>query len=117
MIQHIVLFTPKAALSKDERLAFAKSTLATLRGSDTIRRFTVGRRIEIDAGYDRSRGDGTYEYAAVLEFNDRDGLIQYLNSPDHAELGRLFWLTCESTVVLETEVVDPRDDSAADKLI
>jgi hypothetical protein len=117
VIQHIVLFTPKAALSGDERLAFATSTLATLRRSDTICRFTVGRRIEVDAGYDRSPGDKSYDYAAVLEFNDRNGLIQYLNSPDHAELGRLFWLACESTVVVEVEVADHHDASAVDRLV
>ena len=117
MIQHIVLFTPKATLSRDERLAFAASTLATLRRSDTICRFTVGRRIEVDAGYDRSPGDKSYEYAAVLEFNDRGGLIQYLSSPDHAELGRLFWLACEHTVVAEVEVADHDSDSAADGLV
>lgn len=117
MIQHIVLFTPRAALSSDERVAFAKSTLAALRRSETICRFTVGRRIEIDAGYDRSPGDKSYDYAAVLEFNDRDGLIQYLNSPDHTELGRLFWLACESTVVVEVEVVDHHSDSAVDTLV
>lgn len=117
MIQHLVLFTPRAGLSREERRTFAKATLTTLRASDAIRRFTVGRRIEIDAGYDRSLGDKAYEYAAVLEFDDRERLVRYLTSPDHAELGRLFWLACDSTIVVETEVVDADDEAAIESLI
>lgn len=113
MIQHIVLFTPKEGLSSDDRRRFAAATLDTLRACPEIDRFTVGRRVEIDAGYPRSFGDNVYEFAAVLEFRDRDALVRYLTSPRHAELGRLFWETCGRTVVMEVETVDAGVDPVA----
>lgn len=117
VIQHIVLFTPKATLSDDERRTFASRTLGTLTGCSQIARLTIGRRAEIDAGYERLFGDKTYEYAAVLEFSDQAGLVHYLNTPEHAELGRLFWENCESTVVSEVELIDVLAPDAVDKLV
>jgi hypothetical protein len=116
VIQHIVLFTPKAGLSEFERRSFASRTLEALERSPDIARLTVGRRIDVDSGYARLFGDKTYEYSIVLEFTDRSALIRYLNSPDHAEVGRLFWETCENTVITETEIVD-RGHGAVDKLV
>ena len=72
----------------------------------------MGRRIEIDPGYSRSLGDKTYAFAAILEFRDRKGLLEYLRHPMHHELGRLFWETCEDTVICEVESVDGRDPHA-----
>ena len=104
MIQHIVLFNAKSDLSMASRGLFAQTALGVLRRSPHLGRFTVGRRVALDAGYERSFGDKTYEYAAVLEFANAEALIGYLNSADHGELGRLFWEMCESTVVTEVEV-------------
>lgn len=106
MIQHIVLFTPSSELTVEERRAFAQVTLDTLRTSSDIERFTIGRRIEVEAGYDRSFGEKTYGYAAVLEFESRERLTSYLASPAHEELGRLFWTVCGSTIVMEVAVAE-----------
>ncbi|ODS58655.1 MAG: hypothetical protein ABS36_03755 [Acidobacteria bacterium SCN 69-37] len=107
MIQHIVLFTPKADLPAATRQAFAGHVTDTLAASPAISRYTVGRRVDIDAGYQRSAGDKVYEYAAVLEFDDRDRLIAYLNDPTHARLGNAFWEYCESCVVCEVDLSAP----------
>lgn len=115
MIQHIVLFTPKPGLPAAERRRFAEAALDTLAGSPDIQRFTLGRRVEVDAGYPRSFGDAAYAFAAVLEFADRGALVRYLTSPRHAELGRLFWELCERTVVTEVEVARP--DAGPDALV
>lgn len=48
-------------------------------------------------------GDSTYSLAAVLEFNDRARLIEYLRHPLHEALGREFWEVSRSTVVVEVE--------------
>lgn len=109
MIQHIVLFTPKPGLDGDARRAFASTTLSTLQHSPDISRFTVGRRVTVDAGYERSFGADPYEYAAVLEFENQERLVRYLRSADHEVLGRLFWESCERTVVTEVTVVNPAD--------
>jgi Stress responsive A/B Barrel Domain len=109
VIQHIVLFTPKPGLDGDARRAFASTTLSTLRHSPDISRFTVGRRVTVDAGYERSLGADRYDYAAVLEFENQERLVRYLRSADHEVLGRLFWEACERTIVTEVTVVDPTD--------
>lgn len=117
MIQHIVLFTPKATLAPDVRRTFATLVLDTLRASTHISRCTVGKREPINPGYDRSLGDKTYEYAAVLEFESKDRLISYLNEPKHAQLGKAFWEFCESTVVCEVQALDFCDEKAASILV
>ena len=56
-------------------------------------------------------GDKTYEYAAVLEFHGEPELVAYLNSPTHANLGRLFWENCESTIISEVESIGLGDEA------
>ena len=116
MIAHIVLFTPKADLSQDAFRAFTMQMAGCFRSIDTIERASVGKRIDVDAGYRREFGDQTYEYAAVLEFRSRAGLIEYLRHPLHHELGRMFWESCERTVISEVELHDGRDPGVADLL-
>ncbi|HWB29651.1 MAG TPA: Dabb family protein [Vicinamibacterales bacterium] len=116
MIAHIVLFEPKAGLDQSQKLAFAQSVIETCRSIETVRRLSVGRRVEIDPGYGRSLGDTTYKYAAVLEFDGAEGLVGYLNDPKHEVLGRLFWEYCERAIVSEVEWVDVDAADAANKL-
>ncbi|HEX5217680.1 MAG TPA: Dabb family protein [Vicinamibacterales bacterium] len=117
MICHIVLFTPKADLSAVVLRSFAQSIVATFRHISSLKKATVGRAIDIDAGYERSFGDKTYEFAAVLEFTDRAALLGYLNHPLHKELGALFWRHCEATVILEIEATDAKSDDAVELLL
>lgn len=72
---------------------------------DSLVRVSVGRRVEIDAGYRRTFGDNTYAFAAVLEFESAAGLVEYLNHPGHAALGALFWRFCKRSVVNEVETL------------
>jgi hypothetical protein len=51
-------------------------------------------------------GDQTYEFAAVLEFDDAAALEAYLEHPSHRVLGRLFWDNCASAIVMEAELRD-----------
>lgn len=103
MIQHIVLFTPKPGLSDEVRGAFAALVTETLAASRHIARYSIGHRVDVDSGYPRSFGDKTYDYAAVLEFADRDSLVGYLNDSSHGRLGQMFWEYCDSCVVCEVE--------------
>ena len=112
MIAHIVLFTPKDGLSSSDKRSFAQSLREAGRQISCIRRARVGRSIQIDAGYERSFGETTYQYAAVLEFDDEDGLIEYLKHPKHQELGGLFWKFCDSTAIVEAEMYSLDDDLA-----
>lgn len=108
MIAHIVLFQSKQDLSSADRRAFAQSFQAACRQIGSVRRAVLGKSLSIDAGYERIFGDKTYEYAAIMEFDDRHGLIEYLKHPLHDDLGRMFWLACESTVITEVELVDAK---------
>jgi hypothetical protein len=116
MIAHIVLFEPKADLSQPQKLAFAQSVIETCRSIETVKRISLGRRVDVDPGYARSLGDSTYKYAAVLEFESADGLVSYLNDPKHEVLGRLFWQYCERALISEVEWIDVGEADAASKL-
>ena len=106
MIFHIVLFNPKPNLSAESVQAFTRTLGDCLRSVPQIRRANVGRQLSVDPGYPRSFGEKTYQFAAVLEFDSAEELISYLNHPKHEELGRLFWLNCEGTIVSEHEMMD-----------
>ena len=110
MIAHVVLFNPKADLTAERMQTFTKSMGECFRSIDHIRRATVGREAQVDPGYARSFGDKTYQFAAILEFDDEAGLIAYLRHPRHEELGRLFWECCDSTIVSEHQIIDALGD-------
>ena len=111
MIAHVVLFTPKRSLKGADARLFARSVIDALRGSESIERCFLGRARAIDPGYQRYMGDKTYEFAAVLEFQGERELLAYLSSPLHADLGRLFWENCDSTIVSEVESVGLGDEA------
>ena len=86
MIAHIVLFRPRPDLSVEERESLATAFLEALNKIPSIRRARVGMRIMTGRPYERlMRSD--YPYAAVLEFDDRAGLMAYLEHPAHDDLG------------------------------
>ena len=116
MTAHIVLFQPKADVPAADRAGFAAMLERACREIPTVRRAVVGKAAAIDAGYPRSFGDHGYEYAAVFEFDDRAGLLQYLQHPMHKELGRLFWLVCERTTIVEVDLVDATRERLTDLL-
>ena len=116
MITHIVLFEPKVGLSHDDRIAFAQSVVDCLRAVPTIERCSVGRAVDVDAGYPRQMGETTYEFAAVLEFTGEQELRSYLNHPLHVRMGEMFWKCCERSIVSEVRSVDLGDASVVDSL-
>lgn len=106
MIVHLVLFNPKPAIPDDKRAKFVALLQETCRSIHSVKRAVIGRKTDIEAGYARVFGDKTYEFAAVVEFEDRSGLVEYLQHPLHQSLGAMFWELCESTIVVEFEAVD-----------
>ena len=117
MIAHIVLFNPKPGVSESEIRSFARIIQDACRHIGAIQRSHVGRRIDIDAGYARSFGEKTYQFAAIFEFEDSAGLKEYLKHPLHKQVGRLFWEMCESTVVVEAAMTDGRGEELVDFLL
>lgn len=110
MIAHIVFFEPKENVTPDQKRSFGQLLVSLASSIDSIKRAYIGRSVRLDPGYDRHFGDKTYSFAAVLEFDDEAGLLEYLKHPKHEELGRLFWLWCDSTAIMEVETRDLKDD-------
>ena len=98
-------------------LLFAQQLSVVLSTVPGIKVARIGRAVQIDSGQSRKFGDNTYSFSAVLDFEDAAALIEYLNHPEHRELGRLFWEYCSSTVVMEAETVDGLASEATELLV
>jgi hypothetical protein len=106
LIAHIVLLRMREAVAEDVMRSFAQSLCRACDEIPAVRHARAGPRIYVDPGYERSLGDSTYEFAAVLEFDDEGGLREYLTHPLHGELGKQFWDLCDSTVIFEGSLRD-----------
>lgn len=91
MIQHVILFRPKASLSSTDRAALIDALRHGVERIREIRRVTVGKRVRLNRpGYETQMAEH-YEYSAILEFDSEADLRAYLDHPAHADLGeRLF---------------------------
>ena len=107
MIAHVVLFKPRSDVDKTALRSFAQSFQLACRRIPSIARVRVGRVTSLNVVTDQIVGDKTYPAVAYLEFHDLAGLEAYLQHPLHAELAKLFWQYCESTIFLDADAVDP----------
>jgi hypothetical protein len=114
MIVHLVLLRLRPGIPANEVLAFAKSVAGACKAMPSVEAAWVGPRVDIEAGYGRSFGDSTYDYAAILQFRGRSELLAYLQHPLHADVGRQFWQVCEATVVFEGELFDLKSGNGLD---
>ena len=105
MVSHVVLFKPKPYLAADQRGALVESFSRALREIPSIRHSRVGRRVTHGRGYEQLM-HVDYEYMAVLEFDDIDGLKAYLEHPAHAELAERFFTAFEAALMYDFEVID-----------
>lgn len=103
MITHIVLFRPRADVTAANRQAFARALETARREIPFIRRFQLGRRVLHGRPYEQAMRED-FQFAAVIEFDDLDGLKAYLNHPAHGELARVWATTSEATLVYDYEM-------------
>jgi hypothetical protein len=108
MVGHIVLFQPKTDLSAEATSRFLETLTRGFREIPGIESVRIGKRLTDNITYAKDIGDSTYSHAAILEFADRESFVRYLEHPAHAAIGRQFWETCESTLILDIDSVDPR---------
>jgi hypothetical protein len=106
MIVHVVLLKLKEEITADEVLSFARLLTEACRSMPVVTAAWVGPRVTVDPGYDRSFGDTTYDFAAILQFANRDDLLSYLRHPAHSDVGGRFWEICQATTVFEGELLD-----------
>ena len=105
VIAHLVLFKPKADLSVANREALAGALTAAAKQIPSVRRVRVGRRVTHGRAYEQlMRVD--YTHAAILEFDDLDGLQAYLQHPAHEELARRFFLSFEEGLFYDYELTE-----------
>jgi hypothetical protein len=105
MVFHVVLFQPGAGMTDADRLALVSSLETALGTIPAIRRCHVGRRLRHGAGYEALPGE-TFDYAAVLEFDDLAGLQAYLEHPAHADIGPRFLRSLERSCILDYEMLE-----------
>lgn len=106
MIAHIVLFEPKPDISPDQRAAFLAALKDAVTGIEDVQSARIGRPINIGVMPETNGSHMTYSYAAVLEFADIAGLNRYLEHPRHDQLRRIFWETCQSTLIVDADLSD-----------
>jgi hypothetical protein len=103
MVAHIVLFRPKPDVTPTERQAMFDAMLAAATGIPSVRRFQIGTRVKHKPQYEQLMTED-YPYAAVIEFDDLDGLQSYLQHPTHQKLGELFYQLLEAGLVYDYEM-------------
>ncbi len=109
MIAHVILFSPKSDLSPAVRRELLASLVAASGDIPSIRRFRVGRRVKHGLpGYEQMMRDD-YEFAAVIEFDDVDGLKAYLAHSSHAAIGQHFTASASKSLAYDYAMVDAGD--------
>jgi hypothetical protein len=103
MLTHLVLMTPRADLSVDDRRALVDAFDRAIREIPSVRAVRIGRRIAHGAGYEPSTA-GTADYMVAIDFEDLPGLQAYLRHPAHEELGARFGQARSSALVYDFEV-------------
>jgi hypothetical protein len=106
MVAHVVLFRPKADVGASQKHAMFDALAVAAAGIPSVRRFHVGARLMHGPQYERLMTDD-YPYAAVIEFDDLQGLQAYLAHPRHQALGKLFYELLEKALAYDYEMTQP----------
>jgi hypothetical protein len=114
MIAHVVLFEPRPDLSDADRASLLDGLRAAADAIPAIRRLQVGRRVLHGlGGYEQAMRDA-YSFAAIVEFDDVEGLRSYLAHPAHERIGRHFTESALRALAFDYDVVDVRGARAGD---
>ena len=106
MIVHIVLIQPRAALDRTALDRAVADLQTASREIPSIRRLRVGRRVRHGLpGYEQAM-TADFAYVALIEFDDQQGLQEYLRHPSHGALSRHFATLGERTLAYDYEISD-----------
>jgi hypothetical protein len=105
VIVHLVMFKPRADLPGGQRQALAEALTVALRDIPSVRRARIGRRVTHGRPYEQLM-DVDYQYAAVLEFDDLDGLNAYLAHPAHEALAARFFESFSEALMYDYELAE-----------
>lgn len=111
MIAHVILFQPRPGLTPEQHKAVIDALVAAARGAPTVRACRIGRRVKHGLpGYEQAMPQ-QFEFAAVIEFDDVDGLRAYLQHPAHDSIGEHFSTAASAALAYDYEMVT-LDDAA-----
>jgi hypothetical protein len=108
VIAHVVLFRPRSDLTDAQRQAFVSALEHALVNITLIRRARVGRRFALGRQYDEQNAQD-FPFAAILEFDDREALQEYLEHEAHRALGQQFYFAAESALAFDYELLEGVD--------
>jgi hypothetical protein len=114
MIAHVVLLRPRPDLTPSARESFVRAFTAAVEQIPLIRRARVGRRITHGRPYEALM-NVDYQYVAILEFDDIDGLKGYLEHKAHEQLAASFFASSDATLIYDFDLVE--DTSALMALV
>jgi len=103
VIAHVVLFRPRPSLSDEERRALVDAWNTALAEIPAIRRARVGRRVRIGRSYEALTSTDL-PYAAILEFEDVDGLRSYLDHAAHEPVATRLFAAIEQALIYDFEM-------------
>jgi hypothetical protein len=116
VILHVVLLEPRPDLTPDERLKLLERLRRAAAAIASVRRFRIGRRIQHGLpGYEQAM-QVNYQYAAIMEFDDRAGLELYLRHPAHEAIGHDFTASAAHSLAYDFEMIEATE-AAAERLI
>ena len=107
MILHVVLFRPRPGLGVEARKGLAESFARAIDEIGSIRKVRIGRRRTHGRAYEQLMHEN-YTHVAILEFEDLEGLMTYLEHPVHAVLGTRFFECFEQALMYDFDVRDGR---------
>ena len=106
MIVHVVLFQPRIDLDAATREVLLDEIATAAKTIPSVRRMRVGLRVRHALpGYEQVM-IASYDYALIAEFDDKAGLIEYLQHPAHHTIGRHFTASAERALAYDYEMVD-----------
>jgi hypothetical protein len=109
VIAHVVLFHPRADLTEAARRDLLEGLAAAPPGISSLPRFHVGRRVLHGLpGYEQAVAQA-FDYAAIVEVEDREGLLAYLAHPAHLKIGEHFMASAEASLAYDYEMVPASD--------
>jgi hypothetical protein len=103
MILHVVLFRLRPDLADAARDALAAALAGATRDIPSIRRARVGSRLTLGRAYEQLMTID-YSFAAILEFEDRNGLQMYLDHPTHEQLAQRFYASVAAALTYDFEM-------------
>ena len=106
MFLHIVLFRPKPSVTDVDRTAMFEALRVASTEIPSVRQFRIGTRVKHGGAYEKLMSE-QYPYAAVIEFEDLEGLKTYLEHPKHEAVGKLFYELLDGGLVYDYELSHP----------